>query len=175
TRLRRRLTFKIVDKMIEELVDKLYESVFMENGRTKITEKQSIQTLRTIKEILITNRQSLFVEEVNDLINKVKIFGFHLASLDIRQDSRVHHHVLSNIVTESEKMGLDVFPKNYEKLSEDEQIQVLSKVTGKINPDLFTDEMTRSTLESIYAIKTIQKNNGEQGCNRYIISNNGNV
>lgn len=174
-RLRRRLTFKIVDKMIGELEDKLYESVFMENGRTAITEEESIQTLRTIKEILITNHQSLFVEEVNDLINKVKIFGFHFASLDIRQDSRIHHHVLSNIVDESEKMGLDIFPKNYEKLSEDEQISVLSKVTGKINPDLFTDEMTRSTLESIYAIKTIQKNNGEQGCNRYIISNNGNV
>jgi len=32
--------------------------------------------------------------------------------------------------------------------------------------------MTRSTVESIQAIKTIQENNGEFGANRYIISNN---
>jgi len=32
--------------------------------------------------------------------------------------------------------------------------------------------MTKSTIESIKAIKTIQDNNGEHGANRYIISNN---
>ena len=32
--------------------------------------------------------------------------------------------------------------------------------------------MTRSTIESIQAIKQIQENNGELGANRYIISNN---
>ena len=31
--------------------------------------------------------------------------------------------------------------------------------------------MTYHTLKSIRAIKKIQKNNGERGCNRYIISN----
>ncbi|UOB17572.1 phosphoenolpyruvate carboxylase [Abyssalbus ytuae] len=174
-KLRRRLTFKIVDKMIAELENKLYENIFLESGRTTITADESLKTLCTIKEILVKNHQSLFVDEVNDLINKMKIFGFYFASLDIRQDSRIHHHVLSTIVKESREMGLDIFPKNYEKLDEEGQIKVLSKVVGKLNPSLFKDEMTRVTLESIYSIKTIQKNNGEQGCNRYIISNNGNV
>jgi len=31
--------------------------------------------------------------------------------------------------------------------------------------------MTQSTIGSVYAMKTIQQNNGELGCNRYIISN----
>src|SRR5690606_27525235 len=88
-RLRRRLTFKIVDKMIGELEEMLYENIYMVTGRATISADECLETLNTIKEILETNHQSLFVEEVNDLINKVKIFGFHFASLDIRQDSRV--------------------------------------------------------------------------------------
>jgi phosphoenolpyruvate carboxylase len=32
--------------------------------------------------------------------------------------------------------------------------------------------MTKSTISSIHAMKTIQQKNGELGCNRYIISNN---
>src|SRR5690606_8453643 len=72
-------------------------------------------------------------------------------------------------------MGLDIFPKDYLKLPDDQQIEALSRVVGKVNPSLIKDEMSRLTLESIYAMKTIQKNNGELGCNRYIISNNGRV
>jgi len=41
-----------------------------------------------------------------------------------------------------------------------------------LNPKDFEDEITVSTLESVQAIKTIQKANGEFGANRYIISNN---
>ncbi|WP_224490407.1 phosphoenolpyruvate carboxylase [Robertkochia flava] len=174
-KLRRRITFRLVDKMITDLERRLYENIFLEHGRTTISPEETLEVLQQIREILINKHQSLFVEEVDDLINKVHLFGFHFASLDIRQDSRVHHDVLSNIVRESREMGLDIFPEDYEKKSEEEQIQLLSGVTGKINPALLKHEMARNTLESIYAIKTIQKNNGEKGCNRYIISNNGSV
>ncbi|MEL4308369.1 phosphoenolpyruvate carboxylase [Joostella sp. CR20] len=174
-RLRRRITFKYVDKLITDLESKLYENIFLQSGRTTITAEETMNTLLEIREILETKHQSLFVDEINDLINKMKLFGFHFATLDIRQDSRVHHNVLSNIAAESLEMGLDIFPKDYSTLSEAEQINVLSKIVGKVNPSLFKHEMSRNTLESIYAMKTIQRNNGELGSNRYIISNNGSV
>lgn len=68
--------------------------------------------------------------------------------------------------------GASIFPSNYFELSESEKLDVLSKVRGELNPSDFEDEITRSTLESVQAIKTIQENNGEFGANRYIISNN---
>ena len=37
---------------------------------------------------------------------------------------------------------------------------------------MFNDELVANTLETIKAVKEIQKQNGEQGANRYIISNN---
>src|SRR5690606_18241501 len=61
---------------------------------------------------------------------------------------------------------------NYFELSEDEKLEVLSKVKGSLVPSDFNNEITRLTLESVQAIKTIQENNGELGANRYIISNN---
>ena len=39
-------------------------------------------------------------------------------------------------------------------------------------PEEFEDDNVVKTLNSIRAIKQIQENNGEIGCNRYIISNN---
>ena len=174
-RLRRRITFRIVDKMSSDLEQKLYDNIFLEHGRIDITAEEMLNTLQEIRDILINKHQSLFVEQVDDLINKVHLFGFYFASLDIRQDSRVHHDVMSNIVVESREMGLGIFPDNYEDLDEDEQISILSKVTGKLDPSSFKHEMASKTLGSIYAIKTIQANNGELGCNRYIISNNGSV
>lgn len=174
-RLRRRISFKYVDKLILELENNLYENIFLESSKSTASVEYTMETLLEIRGILIEKHQSLFVEEVNNLINKVKLFGFHFASLDIRQDSRVHHDVLSNIVEESLAMGLDIFPKNYLKLSDEQQIEALSKVVGKVNPSLIKNEMSRITLESIYAMKRIQQTNGEQGCNRYIISNNGSV
>lgn len=174
-RLRRRISFKYVDKLIVDLENNLYENIFLESSQSTASVDYTMETLLEIREILIEKHQSLFVEEVNSLINKVKLFGFHFAALDIRQDSRVHHNVLSTIVEESLAMGWDIFPKDYLKLSDEQQIEALSKVVGKVNPSLIKDQMSRLTLESIYAMKTIQKNNGELGCNRYIISNNGSV
>ena len=57
-----------------------------------------IKELELVKEILIDKHQSIYVLDVDDLINKVKIFGFHFASLDIREDSRIHSSVLNNIL-----------------------------------------------------------------------------
>ena len=62
-------------------------------------------------------------------------------------------------------------PNNYEKLSENKQIDVLTQLEGNIDPDLFETEIVRETLKSFYVMKTIQEENGETGCHRYIISN----
>ena len=109
---------------------------------------------------------------MTDVINKVRIFGFHFATLDIRQDSRVHHNAFTQIVTDLLATGDTTFPKNYHSLSEKEQVEVLSGIKGSIDPSILTDEMSVKTIESIYALKTIQERNGERGANRYIISNN---
>jgi len=114
----------------------------------------------------------LYLTELKDLIHKVRIFGFYFATLDIRQDSRIHHQVFSHITETLIGEGSEIFPKNYNELNEAKQIECLAKIDGNINSDQFKDELVVKTLGSIEALKQIQLNNGEKGANRYIISNN---
>ena len=170
--LKRRLTFNGVEQVISELELLLFENSVNSDLNTMLPLDKFIEKLQYIKDTIETHHQSLYLEEINDFINKVHIFGYHFATLDIRQDSRVHHNVFTQIVEMLLKAGNTQFPKHYLDLSEEEQIDILSNVADDIDLDHVKDEMVSKTLGSIKAIKTIQENNGERGANRYIISNN---
>ncbi|MCB0375836.1 MAG: phosphoenolpyruvate carboxylase, partial [Sinomicrobium sp.] len=171
-RLKRRITFYEADRLVEAIESKLYDAIYNVGGASGFTCEAFYETLLKIRQILIEKHKSLFVEEVNDLINKTKLFGFHFAALDIRQDSRVHHHVITTVIAETRARKMGLFPENYETLPEAEKAGILGQVKGELTTDMLTDEITRATLGSVYAMKTIQRQNGEPGCNRYIISNN---
>ncbi|RXM42142.1 phosphoenolpyruvate carboxylase [Flavobacterium sp. YO64] len=170
--LKRKLTFSGVDTLVAELEHKLYRSVFYSKGEIYITLDELLSQLNTIRSIIIEKHQSLYLDELEALLVKINLFGFHFATLDIRQNSKIHNIVFKDVVNFYLNSDSNVFPKNYFELSENEKISILSKVKGDLNPSDFENEITRSTLESVQAIKTIQENNGEEGANRYIISNN---
>ncbi|MFV8353442.1 phosphoenolpyruvate carboxylase [Flavobacterium sp. XS2P14] len=170
--LKRKLTFSGVDTLITELEQKLYRSVFYSKGEIFIVLEDFKSQLNKIKQIIIDQHQSLYLDELDALLIKVNLFGFHFASLDIRQNSKIHDVVFKDVVGLYSNSNTLVFPKNYYELSEADKFTLLSKVKGNLDPTVFDNEMTRSTLESIQTIKEIQANNGEFGANRYIISNN---
>jgi len=170
--LKRRLTFAGVEEAISALEAVLFENSVNTEINTMMPLNEFLTKLVEIREIIISRHQSLYLEEINDFINKVRLFGYHFATLDIRQDSRVHHDVFVQIVNTLSEKGTVIFPENYLELSENQQIEILSKVAGNVDLSIFDDEMVVKTLGSIQAIKTIQENNGERGANRYIISNN---
>ena len=172
-RLKRRITFADLPDAISELEDQIYQSIYYPENASSFTLEYFTEQLQKLRTIIIEEHDSLFLEDLDDFMNKVHLFGFHFATLDIRQDSRVHHKVLTQIIQELQSQNKGIVPENYEELSETEQIKVLSGVNGKIDPSEIQDEMARATLESMYAIKKIQSKNGERAANRYIISNNG--
>jgi phosphoenolpyruvate carboxylase len=171
-RLKRRFTFDGVQEILGKLEKRLYKHVIRSYAKVNFSQKLLLEELYAAREIVEKEHQSLFIEELNDFINKVRIFGFHFATLDIRQDSRVHHKAFTQIVEDLLAIGDTTFPKTYQHLSTEEQIDVLSVIKGNIDPSVLSDEMSVKTIESIYALKTIQQRNGERGANRYIISNN---
>ena len=124
-----------------------------------------------IEQTLKDRHQSLYLNEIIDLRNKVKLFGFHFASLDIRQDSRIHNQVFEAIVSHPKiQEYITGLPENYLELSLEERLAILPHLTGNVPESLFEDDIVKHTIGSIYAMKAIQKNNGEKGCHRYIIS-----
>ena len=171
-KLKRKLTFSGVDVLVNELEASLYENVFRPDEAKPITANEIIDCLTKIKNIIIEGNYSLYLSRLESLIHKVKLFGTHFASLDIRQDSRIHHAVLMDVhQTLLQQNGKGILPKNYNELTNDDQIGILAKLEGQLNPADFKETMTKDTLESIYAITTVQKMNGIPGCHRYIISN----
>ena len=170
--LKRKLTFFEVDVLVAELEYKLYRSVFYSKGEIYITLEEFQSQLNKIRTILIERNQSLYLDELEALLIKVNLFGFHFASLDIRQNSKIHDAVFKDVVQYYLNSNSTVFPANYFELTESEKFEILSNVKGDIDSNVFDNEITRLTIESIQAIKQIQENNGESGANRYIISNN---
>jgi phosphoenolpyruvate carboxylase len=169
-KLKRRLTFREVDKRIAALEQLLYENVFLQATSLDLNQNYLLQQLKEIRELIVTEHHGLYLRNLDSLINKVKIFGTHFASLDIRQDSRVHTKVLAEINSVIIAKGEPaILPEGYNAMADLEKIKVLGSISGKLNPEDFTG-ITKDTIESCYAIKQIQKANGEIGCHRYIIS-----
>ncbi|MFY0712337.1 phosphoenolpyruvate carboxylase [Seonamhaeicola sp. NFXS20] len=172
-KLRRKLTFRGVEDRIIKLESIIYKYSIDLNYKKAITAKELLVELLSIRKVIVEEHQSLYEHEINNLINRVHLFGYYFATLDIRQDSRIHHSVFTTVVDYLIANGSKSFPKNYHDLTEEEQIEILSKVTNEdIDFDAFEDEMVSNTLKTIEVIKEIQNFNGEKGANRYIISNN---
>ena len=168
-RLKKRLTFKGIDSILQELENKLYNNIFIPDTRTDLTQKEILETLFQIREIIVHQHNGLFLHLLDHLIHKVEVFGLHFASLDIRQESSVHNGVFESI---AEKENL--LPSDYAELSEAEKVSLLTNINGRANPELY-EGLVKDTLLSIDSIKRIQQSNGKHGCNRYIISQCGSV
>ncbi len=167
-KLKRKLTFIGVDTIIADIESKLYRSVFYSQGEIFISLDELKDKLEQIKMLVTNKHQSLYIDEIDLLLNKINLFGFHFATLDIRQNSKIHARVFEAIVSHDKT----IFPENYQTLTEEQKLQFLSNVKSDLSENDFEDEMAKLTIGSIKAMKTIQENNGEQACNRYIISNN---
>ncbi len=168
----RRLTFSGVDTMIHSLEAQLYENVFGPKESKRITTKELLQQLNDMRALVVEKHHSLYIQRIDSLIHKIKIFGTHFATLDIRQDSRIHTQVLLEVNTVLKAKGLaPILPDNYTSLSPEDKIHLLSLLEANIDPSILVDGIAKDTLESIYVIKNVQQMNGEAGCQRYIISN----
>ena len=164
-KLKRRATFDGVESVLNELEKKLYNSVFLPDIKLAITQQEMLTTLRQIRDTIVYQHNGLFVDLVENLINKVEVFGFHFASLDVRQESTVHGKLMDALAGKSGGI-----PAEYPDMSEDEKIDILTGISEKADPEILEKGVQRDTLLSVSAIRTIQQNSGADGCDRYIIS-----
>lgn len=156
--IRRRLSFRGVSEVLQQLNDDLYGAIF---NNQKLTTEDIIKKANEAEKILVEHHNSLFLELLLNFRDRVKIFGTHFATLDVRQDSRIHQQVIDEVYAK-------VFG-NVEA-SQEEKFNQLIQVSEKVNADDF-EGIVRDTLLTISQITGIQQANGSRGMNRYIISN----
>jgi len=127
-----------------------------------------LHDLRLIESSLVENKgERIAAGHLNDLIRSAESFGFHLASLDIRQHAQRHRDALAEILS---SYGLLY---DYEALSEEDKIAWLTDeirnprpLTGQLN---FSSE-TNDTISLFRLVKQAQLYVGAEAIETYIIS-----
>lgn len=168
--LRRRLTFRGVDKLVTEIERKIYNWAYGAQRGYKAVE-DLVADLTLVRKKLAEDHDGLFLDLLDTFLIKVKLFGFHFASLDVRQDSRRHDFVWNHILDCGAKSGKTISGADFLKLSQPEQINYLLSLKLDLNTLALTDDFVKETLNSIRVIGEIQKENGTTGSHRYVISN----
>lgn len=160
-KLRRRLTFKHVEEVMLRVERGIYDTLFEEKPVYHSAD-QLLEELLLAREALIKFHDGLFLELLDQFILKVRIFGFHFAYMDMRQDSRKHDGLWDEL------MGIEKIEWGPDENSQIEQILELKKLP---KVEAFKDEFHREMLLSFEAIGHVQRENGEDALHRYIISN----
>ena len=125
--------------------------------------------LQIIADSLTANHGAMLImPRLAGLMRAARIFGFHLASLDMRQTSDVHERVLAELF---EKGGVEA---DYAALSEDDKVTLL--LAELAQPRLlytpyerYSDE-TESELAIVRAAREIRERYGKRAIRNYIIS-----
>jgi len=167
--LKRRITFRGVEKPMKELDKLIYGNAFNPTPDAEDIQPRLLELLQSIKDTLQTDHYSLFSDIVEDLMRKIKLYGCYFATLDIRQDSRVLRKVFKFA---SEHPAVDAkLPRGYDNLSEEEKLKTIPLSEADLCCPEDAEPLIRDTLDTIRLVKKIQHSNGQKACQRFIISN----
>ena len=133
-----------------------------------------LEDLRTVQASLVAAHGPVFEEgPLPDLIRAVEVFGFHLASLDMRQNSAVHARVVAELLKTAGVL------EDYESLAEDARRTLLISelAHGRLLASPFADysEETAGELATLAAAAEVIRHHGPEAIGSYIVSNTTSV
>ncbi|MCU9534306.1 phosphoenolpyruvate carboxylase [Streptococcus sp. CSL10205-OR2] len=163
-----------------------YIQLKLENTLTYLTQDKKIsplyanvtefeKDLLVIKDsLLVNNGDNLIKGDFGELLQAVDIFGFYLASIDMRQDSSVHEASVAELLKTANIVS------NYSDLSESEKCQLLIKQLTKDPRILSATHLPKSpSLEKELAIfqmaRKLKDKMGEDIIKQHIISHSETV
>src|SRR5450830_1863493 len=131
--------------------------------------QECIAELQVLVDSLNANHGSALVKpRLAVLKRSMEIFGFHLATLDMRQSSDVHERVLAELFASAQVEAA------YASLSEDKKIALLlaelSKPRLLYSPYLDYSDETNSELNVLRTAREIRQRYGARAIRNYIIS-----
>lgn len=108
------------------------------------------------------------LKTLKKLIRQVQLFGFHLATLDIRNHSGEHESAITEILRKVR------ITDNYALLSEEEKLAILENILMDPRPLLLLDEDysddTQEMIKTFQMIKKAQEEFGKRSISVYLVS-----
>ena len=128
-----------------------------------------LHDLRIIEQSLQAQHGSALAQQrLTPLIRAVEVFGFHLATVDLRQSSDQHERVVEELLATA---GIEA---HYTRLSEDERVQVLTRLLQDARPlrvmGAQYSELANKELAIFETARSMLQTFGRQAIRHYIIS-----
>lgn len=172
-----RLKLTYIQKRLENTRDrsmKMYRGEYVQNDPTDqnlINYYRSGEDFLAELELIRSNlaETGLTCRDLEALIDQVEIYGFHLAHLDIRQESTRHSDTIDEIVE-----YLQILPKPYNDLSEVERVEWLTSELQTRRPlipaELPFSDKANETIKTFRMVRKMQEEFSPEICHTYIIS-----
>jgi phosphoenolpyruvate carboxylase len=133
-----------------------------------------LRDLRTVRESLIAHHAAALVEgRLAMLIRAVEIFGFHMATTDLRQSSDRHEAVIAELLA---AVRLE---RDYSALQEHARIQLLLRLLADPRPlrapNIAYSESLRDELAVFETARVLREKIGAECIRHYIISHTESV
>ena len=163
--LRRRITFKHVSSQLDQLQDQI-EFAMLHPDDQRLSVVSLTDKLEEVADWVEEHSNGLYLSKIRGFQFKLRLFGLHFASLDIRQDSRVIQSALRSALSAG---GAQM--SEFEDMSQSEQIEFLMSAELPNEVNGLGEERHQDVLESMRVMLRIQEQNGPRACHRFIISN----
>lgn len=134
-----------------------------------VTAEELLEDLFLVKRSLKSHHPAAHeLKTIQKLIRQVQLFGFHLATLDIRNHSGEHEAAMTEILR---KVRIS---DNYAQLSEDEKVRILESILKDPRPLLLLNEdytpETQKMIQVFQMIRKAHKEFGTRSISVYLVS-----
>ena len=131
--------------------------------------EEFLADLQTIADSLRTHHgESLAAQRLKPLMRAVKVFGFHLSTVDLRQSSDQHEAVMAELLAVAQVHS------DYAQLAEADKCALLQRLLQEARPlrvvGVQYSALTTSELAIFEMAKTMRARYGQQAIIHYIIS-----
>ena len=166
---------EIIPNYIQSRISETLTELKREETPSYKTAKEFKEDLQVIYDSLIEHHgEALVTGDLTELLQAVDVFGFFLASIDMRQDSSVHEACVAELLASANIV------KDYSSLSEEEKCQVLLKQLLE-DPRILSathepkSELLQKELEIFKTARQLKDALGEEVIKQNIISHSTSV
>ena len=166
---------EIIPNYIQSRISETLTELKKEETPSYKTAKEFKEDLQVIYDSLIEHHgEALVTGDLTELLQAVDVFGFFLASIDMRQDSSVHEACVAELLASANIV------KDYSSLSEEEKCQVLLKQLLE-DPRILSathepkSELLQKELEIFKTARQLKDALGEEVIKQNIISHSTSV
>ncbi|MFW5694314.1 MAG: phosphoenolpyruvate carboxylase [Alkalispirochaeta sp.] len=169
--LSRRLTFDGAIERLTSIRGRLQSTLL---GECDVEDAPAYPTAHALEADLIDlwdhlheHHDGLFAADLESLIWRLRVFGFHFATLDLRQDSRVHRRAVARLLQREFDLSSDEHWFQLEHILQEGAIPGMRDIQHRLS----NDTVLADTVASLRAAREIQAASGPRALHRYIISN----